>query len=653
MNNTSTISYKVEAAGGSAGWYMCGPCKVVVAGKTVYNNTGRWKQYKGTLHSGTITVRHNNNGTASFSASISSAIYYYADGTGNGSKTWSLNTIPRASQPSVNTWPDTVSSVNIGDSITIHMNKKASFTHKVTATFGNKTEVVTNSCVDNVVWNGFTLAKFAGQIPNATSGTLTFTVDTMNGSKKIGTKTVSVTANLPSTVVPSCSISSLTNTNNSFGCYAKLLSGVKVKPTAAGVYGSTIRTLKISVTDMNDKTASSGTEYTFDPFQKIGSIVVDDNFGIFLFTFTQYTLSCFIFANIIDFQNKLGTSDVIKLLTFLFFSLSPSWYLYAYTFMKDTSYYLMFIIFFINYIKFFYNESDKKSIITLLISSLFLILIRNNGIYVVSVSLLALCFLKPDYKKTSISFVILFFIVQLILNTVIKINGIEPSNIRETLSIPVQQIARYTIYNNLTEEEKEKISKVFMYDENDFALNYNPDISDPIKESLVIETKSDLKEFLSLWWSLLKKDPVTYIDATLNNTYGYFYPYKEDVKESIGYFRVVSNKKINKGNFDFYMNRKYKSFRKGFEENFYHLRRSKYIKFIYNTGTYFIVLVIILGYSLYIKRYDYLVISIPLLLTYAFCILSPVNAYLRYMNPIIVCLPIMISLVTSTKYNKN
>lgn len=269
--NTSTISYKVEAAGGSAEWYMCGPCKVVVAGKTVYNNTGRWKQYKGTLHSGTITVRHNNNGTASFSASISSAIYYYADGTGNGSKTWSLNTIPRASQPSVNTWPDTVSSVNIGDSITIHMNKKASFTHKVTATFGNKTEVVTNSCVDNVVWNGFTLAKFAGQIPNATSGTLTFTVDTMNGSKKIGTKTVSVTANLPSTVVPSCSISSLTNTNNSFGCYAKLLSGVKVKPTAAGVYGSTIRTLKISVTDMNDKTASSGTEYTFDPFQKIGS----------------------------------------------------------------------------------------------------------------------------------------------------------------------------------------------------------------------------------------------------------------------------------------------------------------------------------------------------------------------------------------------
>lgn len=116
--NTSTISYTVEAIGGSAGWYMTGPCNVVVAGNTVYNNTGRWKQYKGTLCSGSVTVSHNSNGTQSFSASISSAIYYYADGTGNGSGNWSLDTIPRASQPSVNNWPSSVSSVNIGDQIT-------------------------------------------------------------------------------------------------------------------------------------------------------------------------------------------------------------------------------------------------------------------------------------------------------------------------------------------------------------------------------------------------------------------------------------------------------------------------------------------------------------------------------------------------------
>ena len=93
----------------------------------------------------------------------------------------------------------------------------------------------------------------------------------MNGSTKIGTKTVTVTANLPSSVVPSCSISALTNTNNVFNCYAKLLSGVKVKPSASGTYGSSISSITIEVTDKSSKSATSGTEYTFDPFSSTGS----------------------------------------------------------------------------------------------------------------------------------------------------------------------------------------------------------------------------------------------------------------------------------------------------------------------------------------------------------------------------------------------
>lgn len=387
--------------------------------------------------------------------------------------------------------------------------------------------------------------------------------------------------------------------------------------------------------------------------QKIGSLLINDNFGVFLFTFSQYICSCYILASIIDFQNKLGASDVIKIMTFIFFAISPSWYLYAYTFMKDTSYYLIFIIFFINYIKFYYNDISKSSIISLLISSLLLLLIRSNGIYVVSISMLTLLFLKKDYKKISCCFIMLFFITQLLLNYIIKVNNIEKTNIRETLSIPVQQITRYSIYNKLMEEERELLNKLFVYDEDELALIYDKDNSDPIKASLFIDTKSDMQYFINLWWTLLKKDPITYLDATLNNTYGYFYPYKEDVKESIGYFRIVENDNINKGKYNFYMPKKYKKFRENFEENFYNIRRSEYIKFIYNTGTYFIILIILLCYSVYIKRYDYLIIAVPLLMTYAFCILSPVNAYLRYMNPIIVCLPIYLALITSKKYNKD
>ena len=261
--NTSTISYTVEAIGGSAGWYMTGPCKVVVAGNTVYNNTGRWKQYKGTLCSGSVTVSHNSNGTQSFSASISSAIYYYADGTGNGSGSWSLNTIPRASSISCGT-------LIMGTAGNISVSRASTnFTHTITYLYGTKSGTIcTKSSNVNVSWTP--PLDLAHMIPNATSGVGTLYCDTYNGNTLIGSKSILFTCNLPSSIVPSCSISSLTNTNNTFGCYARLLSGVKVKPAASGTYSSTIKALKISVTDMTDKTASSGTEYTFDAFTKTG-----------------------------------------------------------------------------------------------------------------------------------------------------------------------------------------------------------------------------------------------------------------------------------------------------------------------------------------------------------------------------------------------
>ena len=62
-------------------------------------------------------------------------------------------------------------------------------------------------------------------------------------------------------------------TNND-GKIHRTISVYDLKPTASGVYGSSIKTLKIAVTDMSDKTASSGTEYTFDAFTKTGTKVV-------------------------------------------------------------------------------------------------------------------------------------------------------------------------------------------------------------------------------------------------------------------------------------------------------------------------------------------------------------------------------------------
>lgn len=191
-NNRTTINWSLKGAGGSTyDWYMSGNFKVLINGQQVYFSSNRIQLYNGTtVASGTFTINHNNDGTASFGAYAEAGIYYVAvNCSGNGS--WSLPTIPRASQPSINTYPNNSPDFNIGDKITIHMNRAASiFTHTVKINYGSTSYTiatgVTNSCT-------FDTSKIADAlyalIPNANVYNNTISVTTYNGSTNIGTKT--------------------------------------------------------------------------------------------------------------------------------------------------------------------------------------------------------------------------------------------------------------------------------------------------------------------------------------------------------------------------------------------------------------------------------------------------------------------------------
>lgn len=94
-NNTTTIYYEVRGCGTTTSYHMAAPITVVIDGETVYSVTTRFQLYKDTvLKSGYKTITHNNDGTRSFSASVSAAIYSAAvNCTGSGS--WTLDSLPR------------------------------------------------------------------------------------------------------------------------------------------------------------------------------------------------------------------------------------------------------------------------------------------------------------------------------------------------------------------------------------------------------------------------------------------------------------------------------------------------------------------------------------------------------------------------------
>lgn len=93
--NTSTVSWTLSCTGGTNNWYAERTLYVVINGKAVVNKTARVERYKGTIATGTTKITHNTDGTKSFSASVSAAVYGSSVNC-TGSKNFTLNQIPRA-----------------------------------------------------------------------------------------------------------------------------------------------------------------------------------------------------------------------------------------------------------------------------------------------------------------------------------------------------------------------------------------------------------------------------------------------------------------------------------------------------------------------------------------------------------------------------
>lgn len=205
------------------------------------NNSGGKTTKLATVTSGNIT--HNADGTKSVMLSATFKIQATISGTRyetiTASTTVSLNTIPRATQPTVS-----ASSVNMGSAVTISTPRaSSSFTHDLAYKFaGSDWKSIATGVGTSHSW---TVPDLASSIPNATSGTVTIRCITKSGSTSVGTKTVLLTAKVPTSVVPT--ISSVTASEATsglaaqFGAFIQGKTTIKATIAAVGAKGSTIK----------------------------------------------------------------------------------------------------------------------------------------------------------------------------------------------------------------------------------------------------------------------------------------------------------------------------------------------------------------------------------------------------------------------------
>ena len=145
---------------------------------------------------GTINATHKDDGTLSGYAyatwSRDGGNPNYAPASGGVATDWTgLTTIARASQPTIGQANTNVPDFNIGDTITIYMNRKSSsFTHTVTFNYGNTSVQVATGVTNNCTFDTSTIAnELYALIPNDNVYSKTISVKTYNGSTLIGTKT--------------------------------------------------------------------------------------------------------------------------------------------------------------------------------------------------------------------------------------------------------------------------------------------------------------------------------------------------------------------------------------------------------------------------------------------------------------------------------
>ncbi|HEP3654771.1 TPA: hypothetical protein VCO43_000738 [Streptococcus pyogenes] len=220
----------------------------------------------------TYTIGHNNDGTKTVGVKLTVGLNTGGYGSAMVAFDYKLPNIPRASSVSDMTG-------TLGSAMTININRKvSSFTHTVKYNFGALSGTIATGVGTSVSWTP--PLNLATAMPKKTSDWGNITVDTYNGSTKIGSATCRLTLNVPTSMKPTFTgvtlsdnntvVSNIITTANTF---VEILSLVKVTFNgASGIQGSTIKGYKAELVNNNQTVTSNGG--VFGIIRKTGEITV-------------------------------------------------------------------------------------------------------------------------------------------------------------------------------------------------------------------------------------------------------------------------------------------------------------------------------------------------------------------------------------------
>lgn len=360
-----------------------------------------------------------------------------------------------------------------------------------------------------------------------------------------------------------------------------------------------------------------------------------------------------VFSATISFSlMTLYTAGVKKRYVFLCglpFAILPYHIVYSVCMWKDIWFAmatLLFAVFFFRTVNAVGNRTFNG--ISLFLSSVLFCVWRSNAWLAMLASLvLFFVFMRKKRMKTVLILAAAVVVSWVMRSPVISMLGIEQPDFVESLSIPVQQVARVIVDDGyISDEDYKALDKIMDVNEvKDLYLDY---LSDPIKNEIRSKDQNYLAEnkmeYLKLWVRIGLDNPTSYVAAWVDQTKGYYNsgykywvtPYRE-ANDVLG----IEKKPLYNPTNEFFLN-----LNKKMNEN---VLAQPFISI-----GFCVWILTAFGIVLFLRKREEWLITIPLLMVVAtLLVATPVFSEFRYVYFMFMTMPFLITVGIHTFNPKN
>ncbi len=262
----------------------------------------------------------------------------------------------------------------------------------------------------------------------------------------------------------------------------------------------------------------------------IGALFHSVTAGVLIATCVQFVIMAAACAYTVVWLAKRGVPTVFLVLATVFFAFVPAFPVFAVSLSNDAIFAALVLLYSLHLLDVIASEgallSARRGLATFAALSLAIIFCRNNGVLVVLAAGVALaCVYGPRLKPAYVAVAVILAFTLIVQGPVYSLFHVGKPLV-EALGVPIQQLAYVVVTGgDLTQQDRSFLTHLMPMDR--WRVDYAPCSVDAIKGDNAFDKSYLTKhtaQFATTWLSALVRNPGSFVNAYLLETFGYWKP---------------------------------------------------------------------------------------------------------------------------------